>query len=81
MNTKLVDLVRQAGLRFDMKVNDDNEDVECIEGVCGAYPTSAQIDKLAELIIKDVMQIAANKIAENAYQELAVAVIEHYREE
>ena len=36
--------------------------------------------KLAELIVKETMQVVANQLPSNQYLDVAQAVIEHYKE-
>jgi hypothetical protein len=38
------------------------------------------MEKFAELIVKDTMQVVANQLPSNVYLDVANAVIEHYKE-
>ena len=38
------------------------------------------IEKFAELIVKETMQVVANQLPSNQYLDVAHAVIEHYKE-
>jgi hypothetical protein len=38
------------------------------------------LEKFAELIVKDTMQVVANQLPSNVYLDVANAVIEHYKE-
>ena len=39
-----------------------------------------QIEKFAELIVRETMQVVANNLPQNTYLDVADAVIEHFKE-
>ncbi len=39
-----------------------------------------KLEKFAELIVKETMQIVANNLPQNTYLDVADAVIEHFKE-
>lgn len=39
-----------------------------------------EIEKFAELIVKETMQVVANNLPQNTYLDVANAVIEHFKE-
>ena len=41
---------------------------------------SYKVEKFAELIVKETMQVVANNLPQNTYLDVADAVIEHFRE-
>ena len=61
---------------------EDNDTIE----VC--YPeqgspvsvSATTLEKLAELIVKETMQVVANNLPQNTYLVVADAVIEHFKE-
>ena len=44
------------------------------------YFSEGDLEKFAELIVKDTMQVVANQLPSNVYLDVANAVIEHYKE-
>jgi hypothetical protein len=47
-----------------------------------AFPINsiAFMEKFAELIVKETMQVVANQLSSNQYLDVAHAVIEHYKD-
>ena len=47
-----------------------------------AFPVGsmAWMEKFAELIVKETMQVVANQLPSNQYLDVAHAVIEHYKD-
>jgi hypothetical protein len=43
-------------------------------------PWEAALEKFAELIVKETMQVVANHLPSNQYLDVAHAVIEHYKD-
>lgn len=43
-------------------------------------PTTVNLEKFAELIVKETMQVVANQLPSNQYLDVAHAVIEHYKD-
>jgi hypothetical protein len=77
MNERIKQLARQAGLEWKTQqphyTNTDNP----ID-----FPESANrdLEKFAELIVKETMQVVANNFPQNTYLDVADAVIEHFKE-
>jgi hypothetical protein len=72
MNERILELVNQADIKFD--VSSDNY------GVDTATVTPYDLEKFAELIVKETMQVVANQLPSNQYLDVAHAVIEHYKD-
>lgn len=70
MNEKIKELAKQA----DMYARADNCSM-LFENFQKRYT-----EKFAELIVKDVMQVVANRLPSNQYLDVADAVIEHYKD-
>ena len=64
MNQRLRQLAEQAGIHDD---------------VCSMCPIH-ELEKFAELMVKEVMQVVANNLPQNTYLNVADAVIEHFKE-
>jgi hypothetical protein len=77
MNERIKQLALLAGLEWKTQqphyTNTDNP----ID-----FPESANrdLEKFAELIVKETMQVVANNFPQNTYLDVADAVIEHFRE-
>lgn len=52
-------------------------------GISVEYLTNTKqivmLEKFAELVIKDTMQVVANRLPSNVYLDVAESVIEHYK--
>ena len=77
MNERIKKLVKQAGLTFVNSITDDNEDIECVAGTNGGLPCSTELEKFAELIVRECADICYNRDYTNgsAYGE---AIEEHF---
>ena len=53
MNERIKQLALQAGLTFVNSITDDNEDIECVADTDGGLPCSTELEKFAELIVKE----------------------------
>lgn len=69
MNNRILDIAQKAGA-----------EQYPVEGVNTLFGDEA-IEKFAELVIKETMQVVAKNIAWNGYINAAEAVIEHFRDE
>lgn len=73
MNERIKELASRAGMlcdKYGLYWNaHDNPD----DGV--------DLEKFAELIVKETMQVVANNLPQNTYIDVADAVIEHFRVE
>ena len=77
MNERIKKLVKQAGLTFVNSITDDNEDIECVADTNGGLPCSTELEKFAELIVRECADICYNRDYTNgsAYGE---AIEEHF---
>ena len=57
MNERIQKLAEQAGLTFVNSITDDNEDIECVADTNGGLPCSTELEKFAELIIRECVSI------------------------
>lgn len=64
MNERIRLLAEQAGIHND---------------VCSMCPIY-ELEKFAEFLIKETMQVVANNLPQNTYLDVADAVIEHFKE-
>lgn len=62
MNERIRLLAKQAGIHND---------------VCSMCPIY-ELEKFAEFLIKETMQVVANNVPQNTYLDVADAVIEHF---
>ena len=53
MNERIQKLAEQAGLTFVNSITDDNEDIECVADTNGGLPCSTELEKFAELIVRE----------------------------
>ena len=53
MNERIQKLAEQAGLTFVNAITDDNEDIECVADTNGGLPCSTELEKFAELIVRE----------------------------
>ena len=53
MNERIKQLALQAGLTFVNSITDDNEDIECVADTDGGLPCSTELEKFAELIVRE----------------------------
>ena len=58
MNNRIKELALQAGLTFVNSITDDNEDIECVADTNGGLPCSTELEKFAELIVRECIGIA-----------------------
>ena len=58
MNERIQKLAEQAGLTFVNSITDDNEDIECVADTNGGLPCSTELEKFAELIVRECIGIA-----------------------
>jgi hypothetical protein len=77
MNERIRQLAREAGLTWRIQplhYTNTNNPID--------FPVSANrdLEKFAELIVKETMQVVANQLPSNQYLDVAHAVIEHYKE-
>ena len=61
MNERIRLLAEQAGLTFVNSITDDNEDIECVADTNGGLPCSTELEKFAELIVKECIDIAQDR--------------------
>jgi len=71
MNERIEELAKQAGHRYVPSSNCGPLRVEYL---------TPEMKKFTELIVKETMQIVANNLPQNTYQDVAKAVIEHFKE-
>ena len=64
MNERIKELAEQAGVGFMFDPD--------------AVVLTFKMEKFAELIVKETMQVVANNLAPNTYLDVADAVIEHF---
>ena len=73
MNDRIRLLAEQAGFSLDSK------------GIYTAklehLPITENMEKFAELIVRETMQVVANQLPSNQYLDVAHAVIEHFGDE
>ena len=71
MNKRIRQLAEQAKIEFtyDPTETPMRAFVECWED---------ELEKFAELIVKETMQVVANNLPQNTYLDVADAVIEHF---
>jgi hypothetical protein len=76
MNERIQELAEQATFRqfFMPKSNS----VSVLDKFNGTFTEQEAIEKFAELIIKETMQVVANQLPSNQYLDVAHAVIEHF---
>ena len=67
MNERIKQLAEQAGSTHKQNL-----------GVYQFY--TDELEKFAELIVKETMQVVANNLPQNTYLDVADAVIEHFNE-
>ena len=70
MNEQIKELLLQADIQFDKDINEID--------VCVLLPSD--LEKFAELMVKETMQVVANCLPQNTYLDVADAVIEHFKE-
>ena len=46
----------------------------------GRWANADGVDRLVELVVKETMRVVANQLPSNQYLDVALAVIEHYKE-
>lgn len=51
-----------------------------VPGQTGLHTRAFSLEKFAELIVKETMQVVANNLPQNTYLDVADAVIEHFKE-
>jgi hypothetical protein len=73
MNQRIKELAEQAGA--EIKTLADGTDYQSLYKEDG---TGFDLEKFAELIVKETMQVVANRLPSNVYLDVADAVIEHY---
>ena len=74
MNERIRQLVKQAGGHISIR-NLASNPVQHIESI---ELWDNRIEKFAELIVKETMQVVANNLPPNTYLDVADAVIEHF---
>ena len=57
MNERIKLLADEAGLTFVNAITDDNEDIECVADTNGGLPCSTELEKFAELIVQECIQV------------------------
>ena len=70
MNPRIKELAKQAGLSYIPSKYSDVEDL-----YRGA---DSELEKFAELVMKDTMRVVAKQLPGNVYLDVAEAVIKHY---
>jgi hypothetical protein len=76
MNERIKKLAEQAGYYlYDLTETHEWKTVET-----DSTDEWITLEKFAELIVKDTMQVVANQLPSNVYLDVANAVIEHYKE-
>ena len=78
MNERIKKLVKQAGLTFVNSITDDNEDIECVADTNGGLPCSTELEKFAELIIRECADYANWYQVNSRYTDIAKAIKEHF---
>ena len=84
MNERIRELAGQAGLTFVNAITDDNEDIECVADTNGGLPCSTELEKFAELIVRECVAICQdidgedNIDARSGRQDCAVEIKEHF---
>ena len=73
MHERIRLLADEAGLRFTQLMS--NPMVPVVDG------KETDLEKFAELIVKETMQVVANQLPGNQYLDVAHAVIEHFGDE
>jgi hypothetical protein len=73
MNERIKQLAEQAGIEFTYDPTETP-----MRAFVEAW--GEDLEKFAELIVKDTMQVVANQLPSNVYLDVANAVIEHYKE-
>jgi hypothetical protein len=78
MNERIKELYKQAGFTVarGWGLKDTVPEDVFIANVC----VSNEMEKFAELIVKETMQVVANQLPSNQYLDVAHAVIEHYKD-
>ena len=71
MNERIEELVKQAGHRYVPSSNCGPLRVEYL---------TPEMKKFAELIVKETMQVVASNLPQNTYQDVANAVLKHFKE-
>ena len=67
MNERIIELAEQAGFENGHQDRYGNS-------------LSQELEKFAELIVKETMQVVANQLPSNQYLDVAHAVIEHFKD-
>ena len=62
MNERIKLLAEQAGLTFVNSITDDNEDIECVADTDGGLPCSTELEKFAELIVRECADLCTNPL-------------------
>lgn len=70
MNKRIKELAQEAGFQDGVWAPENSIAVHC----------GSELDKFAELIIKEAMQVVANNTPQNVYLTAAHAVIEHFKD-
>ena len=79
MNERIKLLAEQAGLTFVNSITDDNEDIECVADTDGGLPCSTELEKFAELIVKECAEWIKNTDSDpDIGEEDAKALLEHF---
>ena len=73
MNERIRDLAEQAGLTFVNSITDDNEDIECVADTNGGLPCSTELEKFAELIVRECGNYMNSRIPGNIEVSATVA--------
>jgi hypothetical protein len=74
MNARIKSLIERAEYQAQKQPGSDWE--------VYVEPSREQIfEKFAELIVKETMQVVANRLPSNVYLDVAHAVIEHYKDQ
>jgi hypothetical protein len=79
MNERIKELAEQAGLTFVNSITNDNEDIECVADTDGGLPCSTELEKFAELIVRECADWIENTDSDPAIGESdAQALREHF---
>jgi len=76
MNERIKQLAKEAGYYlYDLTETHEIKTVET-----DSKDEWITLEKFAELIVKETMQVVANQLPSNQYLDVAHAVIEHYKD-
>ena len=80
MNPIIKQLAEKAGMNIKTNVIGTALVFGTFEGYKTSHISVEELEKFAELIVKETMQVVANTLPQNTYLDVADAVIEHFKE-